>query len=143
MAEPVHVDLMAAKSRLQFLNTNDWILILDKAKCLNFRKEETLIQHGKQIEMVFMVTDGRATVKTSFGVVIARIGPGEICGEMSFLESTSASASVIADVAMAAYGVAWRDLQSLFDIYPRLASRFYRSLAVSLSQRLRGQISRG
>jgi len=48
----------------------------------------------------------------------------------------------VAEVAMVAYGVTWRDLQNLFDMYPRLASRFYRSLAVSLSQRLRAHISR-
>jgi extracellular factor (EF) 3-hydroxypalmitic acid methyl ester biosynthesis protein len=142
MAEALHADLMASKSRMQFLSANDWVLILDKAECLNFRKDETLIRHGKQTEMVFMVAEGRATVKNSLGVVIARIEPGEICGEMSFLESTYASASVMAEVAMLVYGVAWSDLQNLFEMYPRLASRFYRSLAVTLSQRLRGQISR-
>jgi hypothetical protein len=143
MAEHVNVDLMASKSRLRFLNANDWVLIFDKAECFNFRKDETLLRYGKQTETLFLVTDGRATVKNGFGVVIARIEPGEICGEMGFLESTYASASVIAEVAMVVYGVAWFDLQNLFEMYPRLASRFYRSLAVSLSQRLRGQISRG
>jgi hypothetical protein len=73
MAEPVHVDLMASKSRLRFLNAIDWVLVLDKAQCLNLRKDETLLQHGKQTEMLFMVIDGRATVKNVFGVVIARI----------------------------------------------------------------------
>jgi hypothetical protein len=44
---------------------------------------------------------------------------------MGFLESTHASASVIAEVAMVVYGVAWLDLQNLFEMYPRLASRFW------------------
>jgi CRP-like cAMP-binding protein len=86
--------------------------------------------------------DGRAKIRNGFGVTIARIGPGEICGEMAFLENTHATASVIAEEAMVVYGVAWPALQDLFELYPHLASRFYRSLAVSLSRRLRGQISR-
>jgi hypothetical protein len=34
-------------------------------------------------------------------------------------------------------------LEDLFELYPHLASRFYRSLAVILSRRLREQIAKG
>jgi CRP-like cAMP-binding protein len=101
-----------------------------------------LIQQGKQPATVFVVMDGRAKITNGFGVTIARIRPGEICGEMAFLENTYASASVVAEEAMVVYGVDWPILQDLFELYPHLASRFYRSLAVGLSRRLRGQISR-
>jgi hypothetical protein len=39
-----------------------------------------------------------------------------------------------------AYALAWQDLMDLFELFPHLASRFYRSLAVNLSRRLREQI---
>lgn len=42
--------------------------------------------------MVFLILGGRAKVSNGFGVAIARIGPGEICGEMAFLEDTYVSA---------------------------------------------------
>ena len=142
MADKLEVDLVVAKSQLQYVNRNDWVLILDKAKYLNFKKDETLIQQGKQPGSVFVVMDGRAKIRNSFGVTIARISPGEICGEMAFLENTHASASVVAEEAMVVYGVDWPILQDLFELYPHLASRFYHSLAVGLSRRLRGQISR-
>jgi CRP-like cAMP-binding protein len=142
MADKLEVDLVVAKSQLLYVNRNDWVLILDKARYLNFKMDETLIQQGKQPATVFVIMNGKAQIKNSFGATIARISPGEICGEMAFLENTSASASVIAEEPMVVYGIDWPILQDLFELYPHLASRFYRSLAVSLSRRLRGQISR-
>jgi CRP-like cAMP-binding protein len=142
MADQLEVDLVVGKSQLQYVNRNDWVLILDKAKSLKFKKDEILIQQGKQPGAVFVIMSGRGQIRNGFGVTIARISPGEICGEMAFLENTHASASVVAEEAMVVYGVDWPILQDLFELYPHLASRFYRSLAVSLSRRLRGQISR-
>jgi CRP-like cAMP-binding protein len=142
MADMLEVDLVVAKSQLQYVSRNDWVLILDKAKSLNFKKDETLIQVGKQPSAVFVIMNGRAQIRNGHGVTIARISPGEICGEMAFLENANASASVVAEEAMVVYGVDWPVLQDLFELYPHLASRFYRSLAVGLSRRLRGQISR-
>jgi CRP-like cAMP-binding protein len=142
MADKLEVDLVVAKSQLPYVNRNDWVLILDKAKHLNFKKDETLIQQGKQPATVFVIMNGKAQIRNGFGVAIARISPGEICGEMAFLENTIASASVVAEEAVVAYGIDWPILQDLFEVFPHLASRFYRSLAISLSRRLRGQISR-
>ena len=70
------------------------------------------------------------------------LGPGEICGEMSFLEDSPASASVIAEKDVDAYHLDHPTLQSLFELFPHLASRFYRSLARNLSHRLRELIGR-
>jgi hypothetical protein len=47
MADKLEVDLVATKSQLKYVNRNDWVLILDKAKYLNFKKDETLIEQGK------------------------------------------------------------------------------------------------
>jgi CRP-like cAMP-binding protein len=56
---------------------------------------------------------------------------------MSFLEDAPASASVIADEEVEAYHLERAALDSLFELFPHLASRFYRSLATNLSRRLR------
>jgi len=142
MADKQEVDLVVAKSQLQYVSRNDWVLILDKAKALNFKKDEFLIQLGKKPASLYVIMNGTALIRNALGVTIARISPGEICGEMAFLENATASASVVAEEALAVYGVDWPILQDLFELYPHLASRFYRSLAVGLSRRLRGQISR-
>jgi CRP-like cAMP-binding protein len=57
------------------------------------------------------------------------------------MEGTKPSATVVADEAVEVYSVSWAALNVLFDLYPHLGSRFYRSLAANLSRRLRQRIS--
>jgi len=56
---------------------------------------------------------------------------------MSFLEDAPASANVVADAPVEAYQIDHPTLQQLFELFPHLGSRFYRSLATNLSRRLR------
>jgi CRP-like cAMP-binding protein len=60
---------------------------------------------------------------------------------MAFLENSQASATATAGEDVEAYAISWEALSDLFELYPHLASRFYRSLAVNLSRRLRDQLS--
>jgi CRP/FNR family transcriptional regulator, cyclic AMP receptor protein len=142
--EPPHEQLdtilHAGKNGLQYLTQNDWALLVDRAKRVAFKKGNTLIQQGKQSGMLYLLLTGKVTIEAS-KVVIAHIGPGQICGEMAFLEDTLASASAIADEEVEAYALTWTALADMFELFPHLASRFYRSLAVNLSRRLREQIS--
>ena len=59
---------------------------------------------------------------------------------MAFLENNLASATAKAEEAVEAYALDWSSLGELFELFPHLASRFYRSLAVNLSRRLREQL---
>jgi CRP-like cAMP-binding protein len=132
--------LRTAKDRLEYLTQNDWALLVDRAKQRCFKREETLIERGKPTRLVHLLLRGTARVESAPGVTIAHIGPGDICGEMSFLQRSPASASVIAEEDLETYAVDWAVLDELFELFPHLASRFYHSLAVRLSQRLREQI---
>src|SRR5919204_3899461 len=91
-----------AKYPLQFLGANDWILITDKAAHVNFKKDERLIGRGAQLQTLYLLIKGTARVSI-LGKRIAHIGPGEVCGEMAFLESSFASATVIAQDEVEAY----------------------------------------
>jgi CRP-like cAMP-binding protein len=59
---------------------------------------------------------------------------------MSFLEDAPASANVVAQQDVDAFYIDRQTLESLFELFPHLASRFYRSLAMNLSRRLREMI---
>ena len=131
--------LPGAKNPLQYLTQNDWALIIDRAKRLSFKKDEKLISQGKQARTVYGLGAGKVSIAVS-GTRIAQIGPGEICGEMAFLEDSVASATATAEEEVEAYALEWTILQDLFELFPHLASRFYRSVAVNLSRRLREQI---
>lgn len=132
--------LRTAKNGLQYLTQNDWVLLVDRAKLVVVKKGSTLIQQGKQTRMVYLLVKGRVTIESS-GAKIAQIGPGQICGEMAFLEDTLASATATVDQDVEAYALSWSASSDLFELFPHLASRFYRSLAVNLSRRLREQIT--
>jgi len=124
---------------LQYLSQNDWTLIIDRAKRVNFKKHERLLSQGKQTKTLYVLGTGKVSIAVS-GTKIAQIGPGEICGEMAFLEDSVASATATAEGEVEAYALEWSSLQDLFQLFPHLASRFYRSVAVNLSRRLREQI---
>ncbi|MCU1304766.1 MAG: putative transcriptional regulator, Crp/Fnr family [Candidatus Sulfotelmatobacter sp.] len=128
--------LSSSKHGLVYLTSNDWALVADKASRLQFKEGTVLIQKGKRANGVYLLLKGSARVVIP-SQASRILGPGEICGEMSFLEDSPASASVIAEGDVEAYHLDRSALQSLFELYPHLGSRFYRSLATSLSHRLR------
>jgi len=133
--------LQSGKNGLEYLTPNDWTLLVDRAKRTSFHKGDVLIQHGKQIKTIYLLMRGTAKVEALSKAVIARIGPGQVCGEMAFLEHGAPSATVTAEEEVEACAIEWTALSDLFDLFPHLGSRFYRSLAVSLSRRLRDQIA--
>lgn len=129
--------LSSSKHGLVYLTPNDWTLVADKASRVNFRKGETLVHKGKRSNGVYLLVKGTARVQIPSQTASPEIGPGEICGEMSFLEDAPASANVIAQQGLEAYYLDRPTLERLFELFPHLASRFYRSLATNLSRRLR------
>ena len=133
--------LSTAKNRLQYLTVNDWMLIIDRAEKLKFKKGKVLIEQGKQLDLVYILASGKVNV-TASGGFLAQVGPGQVCGEMAFLESGLASATATAEEDVEAYALQWKQLIDLFELFPHLASRFYRSVAINLSRRLREQIAR-
>jgi CRP-like cAMP-binding protein len=135
--------LSSSKHGLRYLTPNDWTLITDKAARVSFRKGQALVERGKKTDGVFLLLRGRARVHLPSRAPSRMIGPGEICGEMSFLDEQPASASVVAEEAVEVYHLDRATLLSLFELFPHLASRFYHSLAANLSHRLRDLIEAG
>jgi CRP/FNR family cyclic AMP-dependent transcriptional regulator len=131
--------LRTAPDRLEFLTANDWILIIDKCRRVTLKKDDVLIKQGKREQTVYVLLEGRVNITVS-GTPVASIGPVEICGEMAYLENGLASASATVDQDGQAYAIDWAVLTDLFELFPHLAYRFYRSLAVKLSRRLREQL---
>src|SRR5271157_2515950 len=132
--------LSSSKHGLAYLTANDWALVADKASRVHFKEGQLLVQKGKKTNGVYLLLKGIAQVQIPSQPTAPAIGPGEICGEMSFLEDAAASVNVVAEGDVEAYHLDRPALQSLFELFPHLASRFYRSLATNLSHRLRDLI---
>ncbi len=133
--------LSAAKHGMVYLTANDWALIADKATRLEFKAGDRIIQQGKRTHGVYLLINGSAAVQIPTQEIPPAIGPGEVCGEISFLDEQPATVNVVAKEAVEAYYLDRTTLQSLFELFPHLGSRFYHCLASSLSRRLRELIS--
>jgi len=129
--------LSSSKSGLVYLTANDWLLIADKAVRLQFKTGDHIIQQGKRTHGVYVLVKGKASVQIPSPETLPALGPGEVCGEISFLDEQPATVNVVANEAVEAYYLDRPTLQSLFELYPHLGSRFYHSLASSMSRRLR------
>jgi len=86
------------------------------------------------------VLEGEMLIQSDKGVELARVGAGEILGEMSLVDSRPPSASVT--VAQDSYVLALEKkvLQNKLDTDNGFAARFYRAIAIFLSERMRGTI---
>lgn len=134
--------LTSAKNGLVYLTANDWALIADKATRMQFKAGEQFVHRGTRTHGIYLVTKGSASVQIAGHGPAREIGPGEVCGEISFLDELPATADVVAKAGLSAYYIDRPTLQSLFELFPHLGSRFYRSLASILSRRLRELIDK-
>jgi CRP/FNR family cyclic AMP-dependent transcriptional regulator len=105
---------------------------------------ETLINQGTPITTLYIVLDGQLSVCTARGdreSEIARLGSGEIIGEMSFVDSRPPSATVKALSDSVVLAIPRSALLDKLQEDTDFASRFYHALAIFLADRLRGMVS--
>jgi CRP-like cAMP-binding protein len=129
--------LLTSKNGLVYLTANDWALLADKAVRRQFKAGDYLVHRDRRSQGIYVLLKGTASVQIASQGTSREIGPGEICGEISFLDELPATANVVADEVLEAFYLDRPTLQSLFELFPHLGSRFYHSLAAILSRRLR------
>ncbi|MGA3092689.1 MAG: cyclic nucleotide-binding domain-containing protein [Terriglobales bacterium] len=125
---------------LHDLTRNDWTLIGSKAKQIHLELGEKIIKEGDRIDHLYILRGGSASVElkgTNSRTVIATLGVGDICGEMAFLGDCTATAAVVAKGDVEVDAIWADDLRELINVFPGFGTRFYRSLAVILAERLR------
>lgn len=98
---------------------------------------ERLIEAGREIDHLFFLTDGKLRVTTRGGDHLATLDPGEVVGEMSFVERRAPGANVTALTQSRVLAIPRATMLAQFALDNGMAMRFYRALAVFLSDRLR------
>lgn len=98
-----------------------------------------LIHEGQPVDAVFVIIEGLLAVRTArTGTLdVASLRSGEVVGEMSFVDSRPPSASVISLERSLVLAIPRVALEAKLTSDVAFAARFYRSLAVFLSDRLR------
>lgn len=124
------------------LEDRDIVWLATIGKRLSLGEGQPVIRAGQAIDTLYLVVDGRLTVTIEGGTSLAELGPGDIVGEMSLIEKRPPSATVTTRSQCLLLSIAHATLREELDRNEGLAARFYRALAIFLSDRLRGTVSR-
>ena len=103
---------------------------------------EILIEEGQPVKSVIFLLQGEFAITAEGAGEIARLGVGEVVGEMSFLDSAPPSATVTAIGDGLALFLDKETLARKLEADVAFGCRFYRALGIFLSDRLRGAMRR-
>lgn len=112
----------------------DWLISAGRKRRLG--PGEVLMEQGVLSDSLYILIDGSVEVSTA-GKVIAELGPGEVLGEISLLDSRPPIGTVTAQTENTILAVSYDALRDKLRADPRFAGRFYRALGVFLAQRIR------
>ncbi len=128
------------ENKLTFLTVEDYNLLWEKAEVETYPKDTIIIKEGCTCESIYILQKGIVRVENSAsgkGVAIAFLQPGDIFGEISFLEEIVNTSKIVAEETVEVLILEKSNLYSLLVSVPGLSARFYQSLAHNLSIRLR------
>jgi CRP-like cAMP-binding protein len=125
---------------LDFITEADERALFSTARRLRFDEGQTILAEGERRKALFVLRSGQAAVERShgdFNVEISELAPGEVFGEMGFVEDFPASASVVARGRCEVDVIEESDIRGLMLQDPLFSGRFFQSIAFILSRRLR------
>ncbi|MEM9757139.1 MAG: cyclic nucleotide-binding domain-containing protein [Pseudomonadota bacterium] len=98
---------------------------------------DRIVEAGTTVTALSIVLEGALEVATPSGSVLARLGAGDIVGEMSLIEQRLPEVSVRTKSGARILTVPIETLRDKLEQDQGFAARFYRALAILLSDRLR------
>jgi CRP-like cAMP-binding protein len=105
-------------------------------------KGTELIRFGVATSRLHFILDGEVAILTSKGFELARVGSGEILGEMSLVDSRPPSASAVVRQDAYVLSLDKAALGEKLEGDTAFAARFYRAIAIFLSERMRSTVGR-
>jgi bacteriocin-type transport-associated protein len=134
------------------LNDDDIEWMMEAGHREEFSVGLVLVQEGEPVDTIYIVLQGKLAVLAQAlgGQEVARLAAGEIVGEMSFIDARPPSTTVKAIEDTVVLSIPRDKLSVKLEQDAYFAARFYRAIAVSLSDRLRhtmdyfgGRVSEG
>jgi CRP-like cAMP-binding protein len=131
-----------ALSLLSELTDADITWLLNTAQEQQFLSNAVVIEEGSHPENLYIVLSGLVGVHVASAGTreLARLGPGELLGEMSFLDGTAASATIAAVEHTLLLVIPRPALEAKLQSDTSFASRLYKSFALIASRRLRERV---
>lgn len=125
---------------LNKLTANDWGSFFLHGEREDHVHDSIILTQGQLGSAVYFILEGEVRIEQIIEdklTELARLGPGSIFGEMSFLDNAPVSASVVADGVVGILKITSDIMENLLTEDSGFGTRFYNSLALTLSRRLR------
>ena len=122
------------------LSREDIRILTPKIQLARAKPGQVLIKERMNPIGIFVLQKGTAIVKHKQGdreITVAKLGPGDYFGETAFLDAVSANATVVAESEADIMILRKDRLMPLFESHPDLFGRFFQSIALIISRRLR------
>lgn len=95
---------------------------------LHYERGDIILRQGSRPDKFYIIKEGKVSVirRTRDGgeVELARLGKGDVFGEMGILTGNRRTADVRADTDVAAYALAWDDFKAVIDMSEPTAKDF-------------------
>jgi extracellular factor (EF) 3-hydroxypalmitic acid methyl ester biosynthesis protein len=121
-----------------FLTLAERDRLLAHGRELHLEPGDVVLREGHRSSAIYVLLSGRVTVEKEHldeSVVLDELRQGAIFGEVSFLDGSPPSASIVACEPVHLFVL--DELDELLTSHPALAAGFYRSLATLVARRLR------
>ncbi|KPF61107.1 cyclic nucleotide-binding domain-containing protein [Rhizobium sp. AAP116] len=124
------------------LNDEDAEWLARTGRIRTCREGEVLINEGVATQDLYFVLDGEVGVQIKGVGEVARLGRGEVVGEMSFVDSSPPSATILAHGGARVLAVEKAAIDARLRRDNGFAGRFYKAIAIFLADRLRSTMGR-
>lgn len=124
------------------LKEEEWKKLADAGHVNTFGSGEVIIAEGDSVNTLMFIKSGNIRVTRAFldnlnAEFAGPLGPGEVVGEMSFIDGQGASASLIADGQTEILEIPKDSVFDMINSDDGFAARFYESLFLDLARKLR------
>ncbi len=128
------INLLSNFSLFKALSEKNLQSIVKLLGLKKFEKGKKILEKGEPGRNLYIIVSGQVEVVGSDGIIIARLGPGEVFGEMSLLSGNPVNADVLATEPAKILYLRGKDFAAIFKKHPSLQLYFARLLAQRLAQ---------
>ncbi len=133
---------MALEHSFRNLTASERETLMQSAEHLSFEGGDVVINQGDKVANLMVVAKGMLRVTHVFAggqlsEFVGPLGPGDVVGEMSFVDGQGASATLIADGDVAVLVIPRQAVEAQLTADDSFSARFYKDLFLHLARRLR------
>tara|TARA_R110000787_G_scaffold186397_2_gene297979 strand:+ start:5309 stop:5743 length:435 start_codon:yes stop_codon:yes gene_type:complete len=124
------------------LTNEECARLIDAGDVRTYHSGDVIIGEGDTLQALMLIKTGNVRVTRTYlddlsAEFTGPLGPGEVVGEMSFIDGKGASANLIADGITEMLVLPRDQIEKILADEPTLAGRFYESLFLVLARKLR------